>query len=191
MEHYKNLSLDNINEEIWKVLFNENNEYSISNFGRVKSSYRKLILSDGKVITISEKILKQSINKFGYLAVAFSKSKKLTSFIVHRLVGLYFIENKNNLKQINHIDGIRTNNKLENLEWVSNMENSCHRFQNLKKSSKFIGVSFCKKLNKWRTKIYFNKKQVHLGVFNCEIEAHLKRVDFEKLNGIINNYNIK
>lgn len=189
MEAYKNLCLENIEGEIWKILVYENNNYSISNFGRVKSHNRQIIRSNGKIFTTKEIILKQSINKFGYLQVAFNKSEKLCSFRVHRLVGFYFIENKYNLKQINHIYGIRTDNKLENLEWVSNMENSCHRVLNSKKSSKFIGVSFCKELNKWRAKIFLNNKQIHLGVFKSEIEAHLKRVEFEKLNGIINKYN--
>jgi len=189
LEIYKNLSLENINGEIWKVLSFDNDDYSISNFGRVKSNYKKTIRSNGREFTKKEKILKQCVNKFGYLQVAFLKSEKLYSFKVHRLVASYFIENKNNLKQINHIDKIKTNNKLENLEWVSNIENSCHRVLSSKKSSKFIGVSFCNKLKKWRSKIFFNKKQIHLGVFECEIEAHLKRVEFEKLNGIINNYN--
>lgn len=190
MEAYKNLSLEDIDGETWKFLLNENKNYSVSNFGRVKSCYTQTIRSNGKIFTKKEVILKQSINKFGYLQVAFMSCEKLNSFKVHRLVGSYFIENKRNLKQINHKDGIRTNNKLENLEWVTNLENSCHRVLNSKKTSKFVGVSFCKKLNKWRTKIFFNKKQIHLGVFESEIEAHLKRVEFEKLNCIINNYNV-
>jgi hypothetical protein len=188
MEVYKNLLINDIDGEIWKVLVNDNNDYSVSNLGRVKSLSREKEQRNGKIILIKGRILKQSINRFGYLQLAFIKSGKLKSFRVNRLVSYYFIENKYNLKQVNHIDGIKTNNKLENLEWVSNMENSCHRFLNTKKASKFIGVSFCKELNKWRAKIYFNGKQIHLGVFKSEIEAHLKRVEFEKLNNIKNKY---
>ena len=189
MEIYKNLSIVDIDGEIWKNLINENEFYLISNFGRVKSCYRQKIRSNGKIFTVEEKILKQSINKNGYLQVAFYVNEKLKSFITHRLVGNYFIKNKNNLKQINHIDGIRTNNKSGNLEWVTSMENNCHRCLKLKKPSKYIGVTFCKNLNKWRSKIFFNNKQVHLGVFNYELDAHLKRIEFEKLNNIKNRYN--
>ena len=189
MEIYKNLSIIDLDGETWKILRNKNNDYCISNLGRVKSLNRKIIQSNGKIISVKNRILKQSINKFGYLQVAFNVNSKLKSFRVNRLVGEYFIENKNNLKQINHIDGSKINNKFCNLEWVSNMENSCHRFLNAKKVSKFIGVSFCKEINKWRCKIYFNKKQIHLGVFEYEVQAHQKRIEFEKLNGIINKYN--
>lgn len=188
MEMYKNLSIINIEGEIWKKLINENENYLISNFGRVKSCYRQIMRSDNKIFTIEERILKQSINKYGYLQVAFLYKEKLNSFTVHKLVANTFIKNEDNLKQVNHIDNIKTNNELKNLEWVTSMENNCHRQLKLKKASKYIGVTFCKELNKWRSKIFFQNKQIHLGVFNSEIEAHLKRIEFESLNGIKNRY---
>ena len=189
MEMYKNLSIINIEGEIWEKLINENQNYLISNFGRVKSCYRQIMRSDNKIFTIEERILKQAINKYGYLQVAFYVGIKLKSFTTHRLVGNYFVENKNNFNQVNHINGVKTNNKVENLEWVTSMENNCHKYLKSKKASKYIGVTFCKELNKWRSKIFFNNKQVHLGVFDCEIDAHLKRIEFESLNGIKNRYN--
>lgn len=189
MEIYRNLSIINIEGEIWKKLIKENENYLISNFGRIKSCYRQTMRSDGKIFTIEERILKQAINKYGYLQVAFYVGDKIKSFRINRLVGVYFIENKNNLNQVNHIDGVKTNNNVENLEWVSNMENCCHNIlKSRKSSSKYIGVTFCKDLNKWRSKIFFNNKQIHLGVFDSEIEAHLKRIEFETLNDIKNRY---
>lgn len=99
--------------EIWKDIKDYEGSYKISNLGRVKSiKFNK------------EKILKQSLTKNGYYRIELRDfNKGINKFYVHRLVGLVFINNPDNKKEINHIDKIRTNNNANNLEWVTHAEN--------------------------------------------------------------------
>lgn len=110
----------------WKPLINYENSYEISNFGEIRSIDR---ISGKRKGIIKGKFLKQSINHKGYLEVRLFKNSKSISKIVHRLIALNFIPNPLNLPQINHIDGNKTNNFVNNLEWVSNSQNQLHAYK--------------------------------------------------------------
>ena len=71
--------------------------------------------------------LKGSIDKDGYIRYALSKNSKSKSCFAHRLVATAFIENPMNKEQINHINGIKSDNRIENLEWCTSSENIRHR----------------------------------------------------------------
>lgn len=71
--------------------------------------------------------------KNGYLRVCLHKSKKQFNVTVHRLVAKTFIPNPENKPQVNHKNGIKTDNRVENLEWVTSSENNIHKFRVLKK----------------------------------------------------------
>lgn len=89
-----------------------------------------LITRCGNVVNKrTKRILKNSINKDGYAKIRLSDSQKKKSYSVHRLVGMAFIKNPNNLPQINHLDGNKKNNKVTNLEWCDQSENSKHSFR--------------------------------------------------------------
>lgn len=94
------------------------NSYEISTNGEVRNIF-------------SQKILKPYINKYGYAEVSISLGKKhlKKNYRVHRLVAETFIPNPNNLPQVNHKDGNKLNNKIYNLEWVTNEENILHSIQ--------------------------------------------------------------
>lgn len=107
-------------QEIWKPIAECNGEYYVSNCGRVKS------LKFGK-----ERILKQATNQNGYLFIIIHrKNHKQRYSKIHRLVALAFIPNPNNKPQVNHKDGDKCNNHIDNLEWVTNSENIKHAWDN-------------------------------------------------------------
>lgn len=101
--------------EIWKKIDNYEN-YQISSFGNVKSlNYNN---------TKTPKILKKVKMKIGYNNVTINK--KL--FYIHRLVALHFIDNPENKREVNHINGIKHDNRIENLEWCTPSENIKHAY---------------------------------------------------------------
>jgi hypothetical protein len=104
--------------EIWKDIEGYEGYYQVSNFGRVKS-----LNVFGK-----EKHRKLQTDKNGYLVIGLRKLGKEKNCKVHRLVALTFIPNSNNKKTINHIDGVKTNNQVSNLEWATYSENMTHAF---------------------------------------------------------------
>ena len=116
-------------EEIWKEIENYNGVYFVSNLGNVKSvdHYCKGRLGSGKQ---TGRILKQSLCNKGYLRVSLSNNKKRFSTGAHRLVAKAFIPNPKNKPQVNHINGVKTDNRVENLEWVTNKENQIHAIKN-------------------------------------------------------------
>ena len=160
--------------EEWRFVSETNNLYKVSDLGRVMSLKRKNPL-----------ILKPMISHKGYLRLDIFKHCSYSS--IHRIVAIAFIDNPENKNQVNHKNNIKTDNSKNNLEWVSNLENTCHSQLNKKRASRFIGVSMHSK-NKWESRIKFNSKQIRLGIFNTQEEAYEARVKFEKDNGIENKY---
>lgn len=116
--------------EIWKDIENFS-KYQVSNLGNVKSKDRYTKAKDDEIIHRKEFLLKGFINKKGYKQVTlYDDNGKPKTMRVHKLVALAFIENKNNLPQINHIDGNKLNNEVSNLEWISNYDNMQHAIKN-------------------------------------------------------------
>ena len=156
--------------EEWKDIDDMNGYYQISNLGNVKSF---ITLKQNK--KENGQILKPYKITKGYFAVSLFKK----DYRIHQLVAKHFIPNPNNLPQVNHIDGDKSNNKVENLEWVTNRENVTHFF----KSGQMSCIQKTPS-NKFHTKIYHNKKQVYLGTFSTVEEAVLIRQKYIQENQI-------
>lgn len=99
--------------ESFRDIIGYESHYEISNLGRVRNK------RTGRFIVTKQ-------GKLGYPKVNLWKSNKYKTILIHRLIGIHFIPNPLNYKEINHIDGNRTNNSIENLEWVSRKQNCIH-----------------------------------------------------------------
>lgn len=136
----------------------------------------------GDVISLlSKKILKKRLTACGYHTVALFKNKKRSEYKEHRLVAQAFIPNPENKLIINHINRVKNDNRVENLEWVTQRENVSH-------FRKMVGASFHKKCNKWTARIIVNGKMKNLGTFNCQTSAYLFRLKASIDYGIKNKY---
>jgi len=122
-------------KERWSDLQDYYGVYQISTFGKIKSIDRSVIQSgpkNGNYSRIMKGIdIKQSLQNGGYCVVWLSKNGTVKPFTVHRLVAIMFIENPNGLEQVNHKDGDKTNNHINNLEWCSRSENVKHAYANI------------------------------------------------------------
>tara|TARA_R110002012_G_scaffold313450_1_gene525063 strand:- start:147 stop:569 length:423 start_codon:yes stop_codon:yes gene_type:complete len=116
--------------EIWKEAKGFEAYYEVSNKGRVRRKKGKTVYKDGRIAYFSQTILKQSENKKGYLRVYLSKKSKKHTKAVHRIVAETFIDNPENKLTVNHKDLNKKNNSTENLEWMTNIENMRHAFNN-------------------------------------------------------------
>jgi hypothetical protein len=95
-------------------------EYGIDFFGEVYSYQKK------SKNNLKGKVLKKYINNFGYCTVGLYKNSKVKRLTIHRLVAETFIPNPENKPQVNHIDGNKLNNHVDNLEWATAKENIQH-----------------------------------------------------------------
>lgn len=100
----------NLNNEKWKIL-NENNNYSISNLGRIKNN-------------ITNVLLHPDIYNKGYYRIFIKVNNHRTTLFIHRLVAKYFVNNENGYNIVDHIDGNKLNNNYNNLRWCSVLDNT-------------------------------------------------------------------
>tara|TARA_R110000787_G_scaffold130860_1_gene242799 strand:+ start:886 stop:1365 length:480 start_codon:yes stop_codon:yes gene_type:complete len=158
--------------EIFKDIKDYKGLYQVSNKGRVKS-----------LKCNREKVLKYNKGSGGYLQVFMYKDKKRTVKKVHQLVAMSFLKHSPCGHELvcNHIDFNKGNNKVENLEIITQRQNSDKK--HLPSSSKYTGVSWDKEHQKWSAKIWINPKRKHLGYFTDELKASIAyQLELHKIN---------
>jgi hypothetical protein len=157
-------------KEIWKDIPNYEGLYQVSNLGRVKSLDR--IDAAGRKLKSKVFKIDKNISGSGYQFCALSKGGKVRQRYIHQLVAMAFLNHKPDKFKIvvDHINNNKLDNRLENLQLLSNRQNSS---KNVTGSSKYTGVRKTK-YNTFRASIRINGKKIELGTFKTEIEAHKK-----------------
>ena len=108
-------------KEEWKDIPEFEGFYQVSNFGNVKNIKTNHILKGG-----------DNGRGYRFIFLCYNKKKR---FYIHRLVATAFIDNPNNYPEVNHIDGDKNNNRVDNLEWCSSLMNSLHKRYVLEKTN--------------------------------------------------------
>ena len=158
--------------EIWKPIPNYDG-YEVSNYGRVKS------LKLGR-----ELILKPKDDFRGYFNIQLWVKNRKKPFKIHQLVAMAFLGHKPNGQNlvVNHINFDKKDNRLENLEVITQRENS--NLKHIKSSSIYTGVTWNKKNKRYRALIVINRYQIYLGEFKDE------KIASEHYNIALNNLNL-
>lgn len=164
-------------EEIWKDIKGYENEYQVSNIGRIRSLDRYKY-QNGRYGQIQRlyrgKILKFDQDKDGYFTV---KLRHKVFHRVHRLVAQTFLENPENKNTVNHKDGNKKNNCINNLEWATEKENTQHAHKTGLAKSAMIGKKG-KLSNNFRIRVQIDEKTGEIiGKYNGAAEA-------ERITGI-------
>lgn len=149
-----------MNREYWLPVTGYENSHMISSFGRLKGLLRESIHRYGGKRIVREKILNPVINDNGYYITNLKHPSKMLR--IHRLVGKAFIPNPENKRCINHKNGIKTDNRVENLEWATHGENNLHAYKTgLKKAHVRRGEdnSSCKINSKIAIEIFNSLKE--------------------------------
>jgi len=165
--------------EIWKDIPNYKGLYQVSNLGRIKSVERK-VKYQNSLRSVKEKIKKTFIGKQGYERVELSKDGINKKYNVHRIVAKAFIHNLYNKETVNHINGIKTDNRVENLEWATKSENNLHAHK--------IGLAKNSEKQRNIAKLYCQENKIkpliQLDLDNNFIKEWKSAVEVEKILGI-------
>lgn len=170
-------------KEIWKDVVGYEGLYKVSNKGNVRSLGRVVRDSIGRVRNIKPRTMSPSVKKsggrddIGYLEVRLTIDKhNKRNFLVHRLVAESFLENPDNKPTVNHKDGDKHNNNLDNLEWATYSENNFHAYDNGLKSDN-------------RVVVRLDEDDSIVGIYKSMHEADRQTgVDYRKIHRLCNSY---
>lgn len=177
-------------KEIWKNI-KDYEDYQISNMGNCKR--KNCVDSLGNLR--NEKVLKKNKDIYGYCYYALCKNGKRKNFSVHRLVAKHFLENYDEKLQVNHIDGNKENNSINNIEMVSDKENKKHGWatglykRQYKKNSKICQydlngnlIKVWDNMNEIVSNTNFNKVRIYNCIKGLQIQTHNYKWSFYETN---------
>ena len=125
--------------EIWKDIYGYEGLYQCSSHGNIRSLTRTIIRKTGIAERKNGTMLIPAQNKNGYLQVSLWKDGKRKMVYVHRIVAETFLDADEKRNYVNHIDGNRLNNRVDNLEWVTASENEYHSYSELNRTKNTTG----------------------------------------------------
>ncbi len=166
--------------EEWKDIPGYEGIYKASTLGRIKSVARVIKNSkdQSKTTSLKEKYMSLCISSQGYLWVNLHKNKKHCSKKVSRLIALTFLGYSE--LQVDHINGIKTDNRIVNLRYCTNWENSSYNNKKRISNTGYVGVTKCGE--KFIARIQINKKSIYLGIFpNKELATEAYKKAFNEL----------
>lgn len=168
-QYYLNHSIEDLPNEEWRDAPYGEGFYMVSNYGRIKSVNRVSVYTNNPR---PDKILKQKKHKRGYKMISLYVNGKCLYKTVHRLVALAFIPNQENKRTINHKNGIKWDNRVENLEWATDSENGIHSFRFLNREVKpcMLG-KFGKDHNKSKAVLQYDLNGVFISEYGSQSEA--------------------
>jgi hypothetical protein len=166
------------NLEIWKDIPDFEGYYQVSNLGNIKSLSRTILGKNNVPTLLKEKILKFSTSTNGYCQVVLNKNSDRKIFKVHSLVAICFLnhipDGTHNIV-IDHINEVKTDNRVENLRLIGHRENVARSIKN--STSTYVGVSWSKNAKKWISQITIDGKTKYLGLFDNEEDANKKYLE--------------
>jgi hypothetical protein len=168
------MSTESTEKEIWRPIEGYEGLYEVSNMGRIKIFAKSWIFGNHNTIRRKrETISIGNTHNKGYLQITLYNNRKQKTFKIHKLVWDHFGNKPSEeLKlQIDHINSIKTDNRIDNLQLLTNRQNISKYYKTQKTSSKYIGVCWNKNLKKWIAYIKLNQKLKHLGYFTDEVKA--------------------
>lgn len=166
------------NLEAWKDIPDFEGYYQVSNFGNVKSLSRIILGKNNTPTLLKEKLLKFSISTKGYYQVILNKNSNRKIFKVHSLVAICFLNHTpdgTHKVVVDHINEIKTDNRVENLRLIGHRENVSRSIKD--STSTYVGVSWSKNAKKWISQITIEGKTKYLGLFDNEKDANKKYLE--------------
>lgn len=162
-------------KEIWKDIGGYEGMYQVSSFGRVKSLERK---SQNTKRHIKEHFIKQFDDTNGYLRFSMFKNKKKVTLSIHRIVAETFIPNPNNYPCVNHKDGNKQNNCIENLEWCTYKYNTEHAWKTGLAKPKYNGYGV-----RAERIIQYNLENIPIAIYmSCRMASKINNISYKNIS---------